>query len=152
MENVFGVVDGAVQSVVQGRFTTQQVLIAVLAVVAAIVVIKAIKGILKTAVLVGGIIAFVIYFGLATPTQLKDMASETVEKAGQKYQAISQSIDVEDGEVYIIVGGKRLPLSDVVSFKKTLDGKIHILTSEGTYTSEDENLLKFFGEMSKSSE
>ena len=42
-----------------------------------------------------------------------------------------------------------MPLSDVVSFKKTLDGKIHILTSEGTYTSEDENLLKFFGEMSK---
>lgn len=149
MENVFGLVDGAVQSVVQGRFTTQQVLIAVLTVVAAIVVIKAIKGILKTAVLVGGIIAFVIYFGLATPTQLKDMASETVEKAGQKYQAISQSIDVEGEEVYIIVGEKRLPLSDVVSFKKTLAGKIHILTSEGTYTSKDENLLKFFGEMSK---
>ena len=90
--------------------------------------------------------------GLASPTQLKDMASETVEKAGQKYQAISQSIDVEGEEVYLIVGGKRLPLSDVVSFKKTLDGKIQILTSEGTYTSKDESLLKFFGEMSKSSE
>lgn len=149
MEGLFGMVDTAVQSVVKGRFTTQQVLIAILVVVAAIVVIKVIKGVMKAAVLVGGIIVFVIYFGLASPTQLKSMASETAQKAGQKYQAISQSIEVEDGEVYIIVGETRLPLSDVVSFKKTLDGKVNVLTSDGTYTSDDEDLLKFFGEVSK---
>ena len=149
MGSVFSTVDVAVQSVVKGRFTTQQVLIAVAAVILAIVAAKLIKGIVKAAVLVGGVLMLVVYFGLATPTQLKDMASGAAEKIGQEYQTISQSVDVEDGKVYVRIQEKRLPLSEIVSYKKTMDGKLHILTADGTYTSEDEHLFEFLKSLSK---
>ncbi len=141
-------IDTVVQAVVKGRFTTQQVLIAVVVVVAVVVGVKLLKGIMKTVSIVGGIILLAIYFGLATPTQIKSLATETVGGAYEKYRAVSQSIEKDGDEVYIKLGGERIPLSKVVSYKETLDGKVQLLTSEGTYTSEDEGLLKFLGEIS----
>lgn len=149
MESLIQVIDPAVQSVVQGRFTTQQVLLAIVVVIVVIVAFKVLKGVIQIATTVGMVLALVVYLGIATPTQLSGIATETISGAYEKYQTISHSIEKEGDEIYIHVGDARLPLSQITSYKETLDGKVQILTADGTYTSGDENLLKFLGELSK---
>ena len=149
MEGLIGILDPAVQSVVQGRFTTQQILVALVVIVVVIIAFKILKGIVKTVSIIGGIVLLAIYFGLASPTQIQELASGTVGSVYEKYQAISHSIEKDGDEVYVKLGDERVPLSEITSYKKTLDGRVQLLTSSGTYTSEDKGLLEFLGELSQ---
>ena len=149
MEGMIGILDPMVQAVVKGRFTTQQVLVTLVVIVAVFVGFKLLKGILKTACLIGGVVLVVIYFGLASPTQIKNLALDTVGNAYEKYQTISHSIEREGGEIYINVGEQRIALSQIESYKKALDGRLQLLTAEGTYTVEDERLKDFFDEITR---
>ena len=148
MNGFIELIDPAVQSVVKGRLTTQQVLMTLVVIIAVVLLFKFFKGVVKIACMVGVIIALVVYLGIATPTQLKGLATDTISVAYEKYQAVTHSIEKDGDEIYIHVGEKRLPLSQIESYKETLSGQVQMLTSEGTFISDDQNLLKFLGELS----
>ena len=129
-----------------GRVTLNQLLGVVIAILAIILVLKLIKGLLKTGLVIGIVCFAVIYFGLASPRQLKDVANQIAEQGAavyEQYQEASEYIKYEDNKVYI--SPDKTTWIDVSDIKSTVKGtldSISVVTSEGTYVFKDSKVME----------
>lgn len=110
--------DGEVKTYFDGRITQTQLIVIILAVIALIILRKVLKGIVRTLIMVGVACFALVYFGVASPTQIKDTAKTIQDKGIATYQTMAKSSDniqVKGKDVQIKVGNEWYSVSDIKS-------------------------------------
>lgn len=117
--------DGKVVTYFGGRVTRSQLLAIVLCIVAVLVVLKVLKGIIKTVVVAGVVCVALVHFGIASPQQLKDVALQIQEKGVQAYNALadaSENIKLDGSSIMVKIDGKWVDVTDISSIIPTSMG------------------------------
>ena len=138
--------DGEVTTYFGGRFTTSQTITFVIVVLAILLVMCFIKGIVKFIVTLALVALMLVQFGIASPTQLKDIADTISSKGIETYQVLanaSENIKLEDSTIKIKIGDDNwIDVTDIKSYVKSDEGVISITVGKETYAITDENVIK----------
>lgn len=138
--------DGEVTTYFGGRFTTSQIITFVIVVLAILLVMCFIKGIVKFIVTLVLVALMLVQFGIASPTQLKDIADTISSKGIETYQVLanaSENIKLEDSTIKIKIGDDNwIDVTDIKSYVKSDEGVISITVGKETYAITDENVIK----------
>jgi len=131
MESIINIRDanGEVITVMDGRFTLGQVIMAALAFIVLIMAFHITKKALHTA-FVGCLLAVMLFYvGKATPEQIQGVADQIKAQGTKAYEAIvekSDNLKIEDGSICIKLGDDWHDISEITSFVKGSDGSITI--------------------------
>lgn len=139
--------EGKVITVMDGRFTLGQVVIGGIAIIAVLMVLKAIKSAVKYAVIIGVACFALVYFGVASPQQLTDIAAQIRDTGIEQYQRFSQAsenIKIEGGKIYIkLSDGTWLDATDVNAMVKGgVSGEFTIMSNGESYTMFDSDVFE----------
>lgn len=122
--------------------TQQQIITIVIVVVVVLISLALLKSILKWIIAVGAICIGLVYFGIATPKQIQDVASQIKNQGIETYQKIaetSENIRIKDNKLQVKVdAGKWLNMNELDSIVKdtskelvvTFDGKKYKVTDK----------------------
>ena len=137
---------GEVITFFDGKITLSQLVITLIALLAVCLVLKFIKGIVKTVVAIGIACFALVYFGLASPDQLKDVASQIASQGAavyEQYQAASEYIKYEGGTLYVSPDKQTwLDVTAIKSVVKGNDETMSIVTDDGTYALTDNKAIE----------
>lgn len=142
----FSNADGEVTTYFGGRFTTSQIVTFVIVVLAIVLVLCFMKSIVKLFISVILVGIMLVQFGIASPTQLKDIADTISSKGIETYQVLanaSENIKLEDNTIKIKIGDDNwIDVTDIKSYVKSDEGVISITVGKETYAITDENVIK----------
>lgn len=138
--------DGEVITFFEGRLTLSQLLVIIGAIIAIILVFSFIKGIVKTIITIVIVCYALVYFGIASPQQLKDVSSQIIDKGASFYESFveaSSNIKYENDKLLIKVDEDTwIDVSDIKSFVAGKEGVVTIQTSNGAYAISDSEIIK----------
>lgn len=142
----FSNANGEVATFFGGRFTLSQIITFVIVVTAILLVLKFIKGIVKVFISIALVCIMLVQFGIASPTQLKDIAGTIADKGIETYQVManaSENIKLDGDTIKINIGENNwINVSDIKSYVKSDEGVISITVGKETYAITDENVIK----------
>ena len=144
---------GEVITFFDGKVTLSQLVIILIAILAVCLVFKFIKGIVKTVVAIGIACFALVYFGLASPDQLKDVANQIASQGTaiyEQYQEVSDYIKYQDGVLY--VSPDKQMWIDVTTIKTIVRGNgdtLSVVTDEGTYALTDNKAIEMIETFTK---
>lgn len=111
-------------------------------VVVVLLCLKLIKGLLKWCIIAGAVCIGLVYFNIATPKQIQDIAGQIADKGVESYQKIadaSNNIRIKDNKLQIKIDAEKWvsidKLGKIVSNKQkelvvTYKGKEYIITDK----------------------
>lgn len=138
--------EGEVITFFGGKITLSQLLVIIGAILVIILVFKFLKGIVKTILAIGIVCYALVYFGIASPQQLKDVSSQIVDKGESFYESFieaSSNIKYEDDKLLVRTDGDAwIDVSDIKSFVTGKEGVVTIQTSNGAYTISDSEVIR----------
>lgn len=138
--------EGEVITFFGGKITLSQLLVIIGAILVIILVFKFLKGIVKTILSIGIVCYALVYFGIASPQQLKDVSSQIVDKGESFYESFieaSSNIKYEDDKLLVRTDGDTwIDVSDIKSFVTGKEGVVTIQTSNGAYTISDSEVIR----------
>ena len=138
--------EGEVITFFGGKITLSQLLVIIGAILVIILVFKFLKGIVKTILAIGIVCYALVYFGIASPQQLKDVSSQIVDKGASFYESFveaSSNIKYEDDKLLVRTDGDTwIDVSDIKSFVTGKEGVVTIQTSNGAYTISDSEVIR----------
>ena len=144
---------GEVITFFDGKITLSQLAVVVIAILAVGLVLKLVKGILKTGLAIGIALFALVYFGLASPDQLKDVADQIAKQGAavyEQYQEASEYIKYEDDKLY--VSPDKTTWIDVTTIKSVVKGNnksISVVTPDGTYAFTDSKVIELISSFIK---
>lgn len=144
---------GEVITFFDGKVTLSQLAVVVIAILAVGLVLKLVKGILKTGLAIGIALFALIYFGFASPDQLKDVAGQIAKQGAavyEQYQEASDFIKYEDNKLY--VSPDKETWVDVTTIKSVVKGtndSISVVTPDGTYAFTDSKVIELISSFIK---
>lgn len=147
--------EGEVITFFDGKVTISQVLMFLIVLVAVVLVLKFIKGIVKTIIVVGLAVYLCIYFGIVSPTQVKDIGNQLLADGKAAYEKIvkaSDNLKFENGEdgnftIKIRVEGEWHDISDIKSFVNTKDG-LSVKIGDDTIAIKDKDVVELIKKFS----
>lgn len=136
--------NGEVITFFDGKVTLSQLVFIILAIIVVALVIKFLKGVARTIVAVVAVCVALVNYGIASPTQIKDVASVISQRGIATYEKMasaSESIKLNGNNIEIKLGDKWVNVSDVTSFISTGDGAATINVDGESYFVEDSNII-----------
>ena len=144
---------GEVITFFDGKVTLNQLVVVVIAILAVILVISLIKGVLKTCLTIGIAVFALVYFGFASPDQLKDVADQIAKQGAavyEQYQEASEYIKYEDNKLYISTDKNTwIDVSTIKSVVKGNNKSISVVTPDGTYAFTDSKVIELINSFIK---
>lgn len=138
--------DGKVITLFDGAITLSQLVMILLCIVAVIVLFKLLKGLFKVAIIAVTVIFFVVQLGIASPTQLKDVANVIEEKGVEAYNSLvsaSENIRVtEDNTIEVCIDDAWVNIEDIKSIISGAEDKLTVIIDGVSHVIEDENIQK----------
>lgn len=144
---------GEVITFFDGKITLSQLVVVVIAILAVGLVLKLVKGVLKTGLTIGIALFALVYFGFASPDQLKDVADQIAKQGAavyEQYQEASEYIKYEDDKLY--VSPDKTTWIDVSTIKSVVKGNnksISVVTPDGTYAFTDSKVIELISSFIK---
>lgn len=120
----------------------EQMIMILVVVVVVLLCLKLIKGLLKWCIIAGAVCIGLVYFNIATPKQIQDIAGQIEDKGVESYQKIadaSNNIRIKDNKLQIKIDAEKWvsidKLGKIVSNKQkelvvTYKGKEYIITDK----------------------
>lgn len=120
----------------------EQMIMILVVVVVVLLCLKLIKGLLKWCIIAGAVCIGLVYFNIATPKQIQDIAGQIADKGVESYQKIadaSDNIRIKDNKLQIKIDAEKWvsidKLGKIVSNKQkelvvTYKGKEYIITDK----------------------
>lgn len=136
--------NGEVITFFNGKLTLSQLLFIVIAVIAVIAIIKFLKGVVRTILVVVAICMALINYGVASPTQIKDVTSVISQKgisAYEKMASASENIKIDGSDIHIKLGDNWFNISDVTSFVSTGKGTATVNVDGESFAVEDSDII-----------
>lgn len=136
--------DGEVITFFNGKVTLSQLVFIILAIIVVALVIKFLKGVVRTIIAIGAICVALVNYGIASPTQIKDAASVISQKGIATYEKMasaSENIKLDGNNIEIKLGDKWVNVSDVTSFVSAGDGVATVNVDGESYSVEDSNII-----------
>lgn len=136
--------NGEVITFFNGKVTLSQLVFIILAVIVVALVIKFLKGVVRTVITIIAICVALVNYGIASPTQIKDAASVISQKGIATYEKMasaSENIKLNGNNIEIKLGDKWINVSDVTSFISTGDGVATVNVDGESYSVEDSNII-----------
>lgn len=127
-----------------GKVTLSQVIMVVAALIVVSFAIKLLKGALKTIVVIGAICFALVYYGVASPTQLKDAAEVIAQQGVQAYEKLadaSENIKIQGNSVKVRIDGSWVDVADVSSIIKTADGVATVIVDGTSHVVDDSGVI-----------
>ena len=138
--------DDKVITLFDGAITLSQLVMILLCIVAVIVLFKLLKGLFKVAIIAVTVIFFVVQLGIASPTQLKDVANVIEEKGVEAYNSLvsaSENIRVtEDNTIEVCIDDAWVNIEDIKSIISGAEDKLTVIIDGVSHVIEDENIQK----------
>lgn len=152
MQDLFNFTDanGEVIMLFDGKMTLSQLVVIIIAIAVVLIALKVIKTAMRAVVCVVAVCFCLVYFNIASPDQLKDVAGQIASAGVSGYQTVidsSQNIKWEDNSIKVNVEGKWINASDIESIVGGDSGKATIVANGNTYVVDDSaviQLLKMF--------
>lgn len=144
---------GEVITFFDGKVTLNQLVVLIIAVIAVSLVISFIKGVLKTCLTIGIAVFALVYFGFASPDQLKDVADQIAKQGAavyEQYQEASEYIKYEGNKLYISTDKNTwIDVSTIKSVIKGNNKSISVVTPDGTYAFTDSKVIELINSFIK---
>lgn len=108
-----------------GKFTLSQVLAVIGALVIISLAIKFIKGVFRTIIVIVALCVGLVYYGIASPTQIKDTAKIIADNGISAYTKVansSENIRINDKTLEIMIEGKWYNIASISSIVQTDEG------------------------------
>ena len=137
--------NGEVITFFDGKVTLGQIIAVILCIVVVGIAWKFIKGLLKTAIMIVVVCVALVYFGIASPEQITDVAG-TIKEYGvetyQKFADASENIKVAEGSIQINLGDKWVDISEIGSMVSGAKDTVTVNVNGESYTIEDSQVLE----------
>lgn len=144
---------GEVITFFDGKVTLSQLVVLIIAVIAVSLVISFIKGVLKACLTIGIAVFALVYFGFASPDQLKDVADQIAKQGAavyEQYQEASEYIKYEGNKLYISTDKNTwIDVSTIKSVVKGNNKSISVVTPDGTYAFTDSKVIELINSFIK---
>lgn len=126
-----------------GTVTQNQIMVFIVAVVAVLAILALAKKIVKVALSVAVIVVALIYLGVASPDQLKDVSSVIAKQGDKVITQISDTsknvkFDKSSGDIQVCIENKWVNVKDITSYTNSfgsssvsVNGKDYEVTDEG---------------------
>lgn len=126
---------------------SKEQMIAILVVVLVVLLcFKLIKGLLKWCIIAGAVCIGLVYFNIATPQQIQDIASQIQDKGIESYQSIAQAsenIRIKDNKIQVKVdAGKWLSVDKLEDITKGKEKELIVTYKGKEYQIMDKNVKK----------
>ena len=136
--------NGEVITLFDGKVTLSQLVVCIIGLLVVGFALKVLKGIFRTIMEIVAICVVLIHYGIASPTQLADIAGQIKDKGIESYQSfasMSDNIKIEDSDVQIKLNDNWVSVSDITSFIQGDNGVVTVVVDDETITIEDEAVL-----------
>lgn len=126
-----------------GAVTQNQIMVFIVAFVVVLAILALAKKIVKVAFSVAVIVVALIYLGVASPDQLKDVSSVIAKQGDKVITQISDSsrnvkFDKSSGDIQVCIENKWISVKDITSYTNafgsssvSVNGKDYAVTDEG---------------------
>ena len=136
--------DGEVITFFDGKVTLSQLVVCIIAFLVIIYAFKVLKGIFRTIVLIASICIALVHYGIASPTQIKNVASQVAQnglKAYKSFEEASDNIKIEGSNIKIKLEEEWVNVSDISSYIVGEDGVVTVTVDGVQTTIEDEAII-----------
>lgn len=144
------------KTLLDGKITVQQLLIVILVAIIAILVIKFIKGIISTLVVIGVVIVALMYQGVISPVQVKDVSKKLAAQgitAYQKYADESDDVKIVDDDIQVKVGNTWVSVNEIDSVVSNIGSASMSVSVNGqTYTLDDDKAVEMLKDLTSGDE
>lgn len=137
--------NGEVITLFNGKITLSQLIVGIGAIAVIIIALKFLKKTVRTVTLIGAICFALVHYGLATPTQLKDVGMQIAQDGVAKYQAVaemSENIQLNNNSISIKIEDKWVSLDNIQSFVSTGDDSVSITVDGQSYAVNDKSVVQ----------
>lgn len=126
-----------------GAVTQNQIMVFIVAFVVVLAILALAKKIVKVAFSVAVVVVALIYLGVASPDQLKDVSSVIAKQGDKVITQISDSsrnvkFDKSSGDIQVCIENKWISVKDITSYTNafgsssvSVNGKDYAVTDEG---------------------
>lgn len=126
-----------------GAVTQNQIMVIIVAIVVVLAILALAKKIIKVVLSVAVIVVTLVYLGITSPEQLKDVSSVVAEQGDKVITQISDTsknvkFDKSSGDIQVCIEGKWINVKDISSYTKSfggssvsVNGKDYQVTDEG---------------------
>lgn len=141
---------GEVATLFGGKVTVSQLISILVTVIIVCIILTVVKKAIKTVLCIGVVCACLVYFGIASPAQIKDVASKVTEAGIESYQSIaekSKNIKIEDSTIKVCIDDKWFDVADITSIVGDGSGNATVSVDGETHVTNDSvviELLKSF--------
>jgi hypothetical protein len=136
--------DGTVITFFDGKVTLSQLIMGIIIIAVILFVLKVIKGIMKTVIIFIAICVGLVHYGLASPTQIKDVTTQIANNGIKTYQTFanaSENIKIQGKDIKLKIGDNWVSIADVSSFIKTEDGVATVVVDGENVLVDDSNII-----------
>ena len=136
--------DGKAITFFDGKITLSQLIAIFVTISIVLIVLKIFKGVVKAAFTVGIICFFLVYMGVASPTQIKDAASVIASKGLDAYTKVveaSENIKFSGNSISLRIEDSWFDISEVSSLVMIDDGVATVIINEETYIVDDPTII-----------
>lgn len=129
-----------------GAITQNQIICVILSIVAVILILLFVKKIVKVVLTVGVIISALVYFGVASPEQIGDVAAIVSDKGQKAFTQISETsknvkFDNSNGlDIQVRINDKWINVNDIKSFVKSKNGVYTVTVDGKSYSVSDDSI------------
>ena len=127
--------NGEVITLFNGKITLSQLIVGIGAIAVIIIALKFLKKTVRTVTLIGAICFALVHYGLATPTQLKDVGMQIAKDGSENIQLNNDSISIK-------IEDKWISLKDIQSFVSTGDDSVSITVDGQSYAVNDKSVVQ----------
>ena len=129
-----------------GAITQNQIICVILSIVAVILILLFVKKIVKVVLTEGVIISALVYFGVASPEQIGDVAAIVSDKGQKAFTQISETsnnvkFDNSNGlDIQVRINDKWISVNDIKSFVKSKNGVYTVTVDGKSYSVSDDSI------------
>ena len=129
-----------------GAITQNQIICVILSIVVVILILLFVKKIVKVVLTVGVIISALVYFGVASPEQIGDVAAIVSDKGQKAFTQISETsnnvkFDNSNGlDIQVRINDKWISVNDIKSFVKSKNGVYTVTVDGKSYSVSDDSI------------
>lgn len=137
-----------VKTYFDGAITQNQLISIIVAIIAIFIVIVLAKKTIRLVLTVAIVVIALIYFGVVSPKELKDVSKVVSEKGTEVFNDVakmSDNVKVEsDGglNIQVCIEGNWYSVDDISSFVKVEDGVYSVSVNNRDYTVTDKGIIK----------
>lgn len=137
--------NGEVKTYFNGRVTQSQLIVGIICLVAILFVLAFVKRLVKILCIVGITCVCLVYFGLASPAQISDVASQ-VSKTGisyyQKIASASENVKITDNSIAVKINDNWVNVEDIQGVVSGADNVTTVILNGESYTTDDKNVIE----------